>query len=492
MSAPLRPIVVASNRGPVSFELDQEGRPVPGRGGGGLVTALTGVLQVTGGRWIAAAMTEGDRLQAERSPGGRIEALTEEAKYDLRYLALDPEAFDRAYNVVSNRILWFVHHYLWDVPRTPRFGEATARAWGDYRGINAAFAAAMSEEARGSDPAFLVQDYHLSLVPRMLRERRPRALISHFTHTPFAGPGYLRILPTEIRLELLRGLLGADVLGFHDAMWAESFLLCCRQLPGARVDLRRRVVDAEGRRTLVRTYPIAIDVPALRDRARRPDVRRLREALRRRRGDGRLVLRVDRMELSKNILRGFLAYEDFLRRHTEWRGRIGFLAMLNPSRRAIPEYRAYTRECLRAAERINADLGRPDWQPIEVAIRDDMLGAVAAYSEYDVLMVNPVIDGMNLVAMEGPALNRRKGVLVLSHGAGAFSRLGRHALGVNPFDIGETADALGRALSMPEGERGRRASALKRIVSATTPERWVMTQLEDLERVAKRRPPAAG
>jgi trehalose 6-phosphate synthase len=488
VSRPHRPILIASNRGPVTFDLDDQGNVVPRRGEGGLVTALTGVIQATGGRWVAAAMSDGDRRVAEEAPGGAIEAQTDDARYHLRYLLIPPDVFDRYYNVVANRILWFVHHYLWDTPRSPRFGRATASAWQDYVTVNADFARALHEEGAGRDPApaFLIQDYHLSLVPRFLRDLRPDALISHFTHTPFAGPGYLRILPTAMRLEMLRGLLGADVLGFHHDTWAESFLLCCRQLPGARVDLRRRTVLFEGRGTLVRVYPIAIDVPGLRRGAAEPLVRRLRRELVRWRGSGKLVVRVDRMELSKNILRGFLAYETFLREHPEWREQVRFLAMLNSSRRGIPEYRAYARECLRTAERINDELSRNEWTPIEVSIRDDFPRALAAYCEYDALMVNPVIDGMNLVAMEGPVLNRRHGVLLLSHGAGAFSQLGRHAVGVNPFDIGETADGLLVALTMPEPERARRGAALKRQISARTPDGWAGAQVEDLERVAAR------
>jgi trehalose 6-phosphate synthase len=489
MDRPTRPLVIASNRGPVSFVLDEEGTPVARRGAGGLVTALSGTLQSTGGLWIAAAMTDEDRRQAERSPQGRLEALTEDHKDNLRYLAVPADTFDRYYNLVSNRVLWFVHHYLWDLPRSPSFGTEFARAWQDYVSVNELFAGALAEEGGAGDraPVYLVQDYHLSLVPRMLRERRPDALISHFSHTPFAGPDYLRVLPTTIREALLRGLLGADVLGFHDEAWAEGFMLCCRHLPGARVDLRRRVVELDGHRALVRIYPIAIDAHELRRQAADPEVRRIRRELARRQGDARLVLRVDRLELSKNILRGFLAFEELLARQPALRGGVRFLALLNPSREDIPEYRTYAEECVATAERINGELGTPEWTPIELSIRDDFQRAVAAYGLYDVLVVNPVIDGMNLVAMEGPAVNRRSGVLVLSREAGAFSRLGRHALGVNPFDIRETADAMARAMSMPEDERAHRAAALRRAVTASTPERWVHNQLRDLERVAATR-----
>jgi trehalose 6-phosphate synthase len=486
---PDRSIVIASNRGPAQFEPNEDGDLVPQRGGGGLVTALTGALAKTGGLWVAAAMSDGDRQMANESPDGRIEMADEDTKYDLRYLSVPPDRFDRYYNVVSNRILWFTYHYLFDAPRTPRFGRPTERAWKDYVAVNRSFADALvAEDARPArSPAHLIQDYHLSLVPAMLRRRRPGALVAHFTHTPFAGPDYFRILPTQMADAVLRGLLGSDVVGFHSEAWAENFLLCCRHLQGARVDLRTRRVDLDGRRTLVRVYPIAIDVEGLRRAASSPEVRRVRRELIRWLGGRKLILRVDRTELSKNILRGFLAYEAFLKRRPQWRDRVRFLTLLNPSRRGIPEYRAYTRDCLRTAERINQELGTPDWRPIDVIIRDDFVRAVAGYSLYDVLMVNPVFDGMNLVAMEGPTVNRTGGVLVLSRNAGAHSLLGRHAVSVNPFDIAETADAIASALVMPEEERAVRARSLRRIVASNPPSRWVNRQLGDVEEAATRR-----
>jgi trehalose 6-phosphate synthase len=465
----------------VAFDLRSDGTVEGRRGGGGLVTAVSDVLGQVGGEWVAAAMTEGDREEAGRSPEGLIDAASE-VKYALRYLTFPAEVYERSYDVVSNRILWFAHHGLWDLPRVPSFGSDTERAWRDYAAVNRAFAEAL--DASEGDPAFLVQDYHLSLVPRMLRARRPHALIAHFSHTAFAGPTYLRVLPPAIRVELLEGMLGADVLGFHDERWAEAFLLCCRDLEGARVDLRRRTVELDGRRSAVRVYPISIDVPALRERARRGDVAARRRELRRWRGDARLLLRVDRLEPAKNVLRGFLAFEELLVRHPEWRDRVRFLALLNPSRPTVPEYRAYADECERAVERINAAHGTSGWTPIEMAVEDDHARSVAGYLEYDVLLVNPMADGMNLVAMEGPALNRRHGVLVLSSQAGAFERLGRHALGVHPFDVGETAEAMHEALSMPAEERARRATALRRTVGRLDPAGWAMDQVGDLERFA--------
>jgi len=471
-----RPVVVASNRGPVSFVRD----PVSGevsarRGAGGLVTALGGALRIAGGTWIAAAMSDEDRAHALR--GG---ADLDDAGFRLRSLAFDPVRYDDFYNSISNGVLWFTHHLLWEPARTPRFDERTFSAWESYRAVNAGFADALAEA--GDDPAFLVQDYHLALVPAMLRERVPSARIAHFSHIPFAAPGFFRILPQRIRTEVLRGLLGANVLGFQARMWADNFLLCCRDLDGARVNLTRRTIRWEGREVRVRINPISIEVEPLREVARSPEVANRKRRIARSRGDRRLLLRVDRAELSKNILRGFLAYELFLRRHPEWRGRVVFLALLNPSREAIPEYRTYLDECLEIVGRINEEFGDRHRMPIVTSVKDDFPLSVAAYTMYDALMVNPVLDGMNLVAKEGPILNRRRGALILSTNAGAFDELGRHAIPVDPFDLLDQAEAIRRALEMPADERARRARGLRAAVRRNPLDRWVRSQLDDLER----------
>lgn len=483
------PLIVASNRGPVTFERDTEGGLVPRRGSGGLVTALIGALQASRGLWVAAAMSDADRELAASSSGGGIDMEAYGGTYRLRYLDIPPDTYDAYYNRISNGILWFVHHYLWDTVRSPSFGEDTDRAWAEYVQVNRMFAEALAEEGdrQPSPPAYLVQDYHLSLVPRFLRELRPSANIAYFSHTSIAGATYLRTLPGTIREGILRGMLGADVLGFHSQMWAESFLASARLLSGVRADLARSRIVTEGREVLVRIHPISVDARPMRETAATPEVRELRRRLNRWRGNTRLIVRVDRLELTKNIARGFKAYELFLRRDPSWRGRVRFLALLSPSRMDLPEYRTYTEECLAEADRVNRELGDEQWQPIEVRVKDDYAGALAAYGLYDVLFVNPIYDGMNLVAMEGPLLNRRHGVLVLSRNAGAYWRLGRYALAVNPFDLGEMAHALAQALEMPSDERARRARGLSRLVLSNPPERWVRGQLEDLERTRLRR-----
>jgi trehalose 6-phosphate synthase len=483
------PLIVASNRGPVTFERGQDGELQAHRGSGGLVTALLGALQDARGLWVAAAMSEGDREMVARSAGGQVDMQTFGASYRVRYLDIPADTYDGYYNKISNGVLWFAHHYLWDTVRSPAFSDDVEHAWAKYVEVNRRFANALAEEgeAARNEPVYLVQDYHLALVPRFLRELRPNALIAHFSHTSMAGPTYLRMLPAEIRDELLRGMLGADVLGFHSQTWAENFMLSARQVPGTRVDLARARIRSDGRDVAVRIHPISVDARAMRDAASTPAVRERQRELDRWRGDARLILRVDRLELTKNIVRGFQAYELLLKREPSWRRRVRFLAMESPSRMDVPEYREYAEQSLAEAARINDEYGEDGWIPIDVRLQDDYLGALAAYGLYDVLFVNPVIDGMNLVAMEGPVLNRRQGVLVLSRNAGAHGRLGRYAIGVNPFDIREMSNALQAALEMPTDERTRRARGLSRLVLSNTAARWVSSQLEDLDRVRRRR-----
>ncbi|MGH2740031.1 MAG: alpha,alpha-trehalose-phosphate synthase (UDP-forming) [Actinomycetota bacterium] len=470
---------MASNRGPVTF-IEENGALVPRRGAGGLVTALTDALAASGGRWVAAAMTDLDRRRSEEAPDGRLDVVVDDLKLQIRMLAFAPDTYERFYNTVSNRLLWFLHHYLWDIARWPRFGAESRRSWAAFREVNRSFAEALADEAGDREADVLVQDYHLSTVPAELRVLAPKARIAHFHHCPFAGPDYLRLVPSWIRTELLEGLLGADLLGFQTRAWAESFLFGCRHLDGARVDPRRRLVTWQGRKVRAGVFPISIDAVALQELASSPAVKKKQRQLSDWLGERRLLFRADRAELSKNVLRGFLAYEEFLDRYPKWRGKVVFLAHLQPSRRALPEYQTYTNECLRAVERINEKLGGGDWRPIEVDLVDDYEKVLAAHQLYDVLLVNPVFDGMNLVAKEGALLNRNGGVLLLSKTAGAFAELGRGVVPLDPLDVGGTAEAIEYALAMPAEERARRTRVLRREAARTTPAEWVERQLAAL------------
>jgi trehalose 6-phosphate synthase len=475
-------LVVASNRGPVSFERDASGKLVSRRGSGGLVTVLAGVLERDDATWVATAVTQGDRDVALR--GRKLEG----AAQRVRYVDIPAERYDGYYNGIANGILWFVHHYLWDLPRNPSFGEGTEHEWADYVEANRLFARALASDAK-LDPVYLIQDYHLTLVPKMLRDLVPEARILHFSHTPFAGRTYLRTLPVGMRRSIIRGMLGADVLGFQGRQWAENFLLSAREFEDVHVDIRAHRAEVDGREVQVRSFPVAVGAQEIRQTAAGDRARRLAKQIEKIRGDRKLLLRVDRLEPSKNILRGFLGFELFLQKYPSWRGHVVFLAQLTPSREEVPAYRDYGDDCRTAAERINAAFGKDDWTPIVLKEQEDYPFAVAAYGEYDAMVVNPVHDGMNLVAMEGPIVNARGGALILSRNAGAFGRLGRHALGINPFDISETAEAIREALEMPEEDRIRRARGLQRSVLAHTPATWLATQLRAVDDV---RPPAEG
>jgi trehalose 6-phosphate synthase len=472
-------VVVASNRGPVSFERTSSGKLQARRGAGGLVTALSGVFFRDDTAWVAAAMTEGDRAVALK--GRTVEP---DSHQRVRFVVIPPKQYEGYYNQIANRMLWFVHHNLWDTPRAPMFDDSTRAAWADFVETNRRFAEALADEAE-RDPVYLIQDYQLCLVPGMLRELVPDAKIVHFSHTPFAGGTYLRILPGPVSDAILRGMAGADVLGFQAKQWAENYLLSARSLSEIKVP-RGTHMEVDGRTVAVRAFPVAVNAHPLRDTASTPEAGEVRAELEAWRGDAAVILRVDRLEPTKNILRGFLAYELFLRRHRRWQGRVRFLSLLSPSREDVPEYQSYGGECLAAAERINRELGHDGWEPITVKVQEDYAYAVAAYALYDVLFVNPTYDGMNLVAMEGPLVNRHNGALVLSRNAGSYTRLGRHALGVNPFDLAETAEAIREALEFAPDERARRARGLSRTIQAHTPATWLAHQLEAVDQV---RPP---
>jgi trehalose 6-phosphate synthase len=476
------PLVVASNRGPISFDVGEDGELIERRGSGGLVTALSDVFLRDDITWISSAMTDADVGVAQE---GR--ELMVEPGLRARFVLIPEERYGAYYNRIANQILWFAHHCLWDIARSPRFDDDTKHDWRAFVDVNRAFAQTLDQEE--DEPVFLVQDYHLCLVPEMLRDLRPDAKIVHFSHTPFAAPMYLRVLPVEMRTAIVRGMAGADIIGFQSRAWGENFLLSAQGLAGVHVDQRRGRVDLDGRRAFVRTFPVAVNAGSLRGTAARPDLKATAKEIASWRGDRSMLLRVDRLEPSKNILRGFLAFELFLSRYPAWQGRVKFLVLLSPSREDLDEYRTYGEECLAQAKRINGEFGDDTWEPIDVRVQEDYEYAVAAYSNYDALIVNPVYDGMNLVAMEGPLVNRRQGVLILSRNAGAYGRLGKHALPVNPFDLSETADAILQALEMPPDERARRARGLSRSVQAHTPATWLTDQLEAVDAV---RPPMIG
>ncbi len=477
-------LVLVSNRGPVTFQDDG----TITRGTGGLVTALTGLASHREATWIASAMTDAD-VAREREAGGRPIHVQSPAggDYQVKLVASDPDAYDRFYNIFANPLLWFIQHYLWDLSNAPdiRRNEVEAFEFG-YNVVNDDLARAVLEEIEGvEEPVVMVHDYHLYTLPALVRRARPDAFLHHFIHIPWTQSDAWRVLPGPIRDELFRGVLANDIVGFHTSSYRRNFLQCCDDLfEDLEVDHQRGVVQLDGREVWVRHYPLPIDARATRALATRPRVAEFEATLQRRRRK-HLILRVDRADLSKNVLRGFSAFDLFLEQHPEFDEQVTFIAQLMPSRTDVPEYAEYLERIEALVAVVNHRHGTPDWMPIQLKLRDDLEEAVAAYKNYDVLMVNAMFDGMNLVAKEGPLLNERGGVSILSENTGAHEELGEFALSVNPFDIQETADSIHAALTMGSAQREERLLGLKEIVTARSPGDWIDDQLADIQ--SKRR-----
>ena len=475
------PLVLVSNRGPATFERQADGELVASRGGGGLVTALTGLVNHRDALWVASAMTDEDVEASEQFGGRSFDYEVDGTDYRIRLVRSDPAAYERFYNVVANPMLWFIQHYLWDLSNAPdiRRNEVDAYENG-YRVVNQDLARAVLEEIEGEDAVVMLHDYHLYTAPRAIRRERPDVFLHHFVHIPWTQPDSWRVLPRDIREDLFEGILSNDIVAFHTRAYRHNFLLCCRDLFDLRVDYEAGLVHFGDRQVWVRAYPLPISAESFGRTAQRPAVHEYeREILRRRREH--LILRVDRADLSKNVLRGFTAFDLFLEQHPEFREQVTFIAHMVPSRQDVPEYAEYLERIEALVAVVNHRHGTTDWMPIDLKLRENLEEAIATYKHYDLLMVNAMFDGMNLVAKEGPLVNERHGVSLLSENTGAHEELGEYALSVNPFDVQEQADAIYRALSMSAAERSWRAEGLKKIVTARDPGDWVDDQLRDIE-----------
>jgi trehalose 6-phosphate synthase len=452
-----RPLIVVSNRGPVTYERDEHGARVARRGSGGLVTALRGLADMCDLTWIASAATGEDRAVAAEG----------ETDTHVIMLAHDAVAYEQYYNVIANPLLWFVQHSLWGLATRPNIDRSTHEAWSNgYVRVNDAFAeAVVAKLDYNPDAVVFFQDYHLYLAPRFVREARPDALLAHFVHIPW--PPDWSVLPAPWREAIRDGLLANDVVAFHTARWAEAFRF-----------------GGDTGSTFVTHHPISVDVAefdALRDD---PHVLEREAELVRSRTE-KLILRVDRTDPSKNAVRGFKAFGLFLEEHPEWRGRVSLLALLDPSRQSVPEYVEYLTAVEQTVGALNARFGRDGWLPVDLRVADDFHRSVAAYKQFDVLLVNAVYDGLNLVAKEAPLVNTRDGVLVLSENAGACEELGPWAVTVNPFDIAGQAEALHRALTMGDEERAARAAAIRDHVRENDVSAWLSALLADFDRVSR-------
>lgn len=469
-------LIVASNRGPLSVSVDDEGNEQIRRGSGGLVTGIETALRSSPDAvWICAPMGVVERTIARRAAGGRWSetAIAPDVlggDFDVVMVEIDEYTFRQAYDSVANSTLWFMLHMLFEPTNRPAFDATWRRQWAAYTRVNLAFAQAIARQA-AHGATVMVQDYHLFLVARMLREARPDLRIGLFTHTPWVPPDYFRVLPDDVARSILEGMLEADLVGFHTQRWADLFDTCCQSILGRPAASRTGV------------FALSVDGDSIRARANRRDVDAavadLRESV-----DGRTVIgRVDRTELSKNVLRGLLAYRELLRRWPQWHGRVVHVVADFPSRGAIRQYRDYIEQVVDLARSIDDEFATDEWQPLIISTEVEYAQALAALRLSDVVFVNSLRDGMNLVVLEAIAVADGDPVVVLSREAGAADLLGDAALLVNPFDISQTAEALHTALTMSKDEREERAERLRERYARSGPQEWFQAQVDVLGQV---------
>jgi trehalose 6-phosphate synthase len=448
-------LIVVSHRGPYRFFLSDDGTFSAQRGAGGVVSALGPLLldAPSPHTWIAAAMSEHDVAALDAGEAGELGV-------DLRLLDLDPREHRLHYDVISNGVLWFLFHDLFDTVRRPVFDRRFREAWDAYVSVNEAFTTAASDAAIDRE-IVLVHDYQLALVPQMLKRIRPDLRVVHFTHTPFCGPDAIRMLPGDVA-EQLCSSLACYPSGFHTTRWCENYVAASRVVLGPREPGIAAFASSLG-----------TDAAALEEIASERDTREAAVALDDVVGDRLVVLRTDRVDPSKNIVRGFAAFDRLLEARSGLRGRVVFVALVYPSRQGLPEYLAYANEIEQLVDRINDRWATTDWQPIVLDQRDDFARSVAGMQRYDVLFVNPIKDGLNLVAKEGPILNRRDGLVCLSREAGAFEEMRDEVIALHPFDIEQMAGALDEALAEPMDVRAERSARTRKVASARTPAMWL-------------------
>ena len=385
---PERPLTIVSNRGPAEFGRDERGDRIVHRGGGGLVTALSGLVSHRHALWIASAMTDEDVVVAERERRpGEIEL--DGISYDVQMVASNPTAYDRFYNVIANPILWFIQHYLWDLSNAPDIRQAEVDAWEQgYKVVNDDIAAAVIQAIDGQEhPVVMLHDYHLYTCPGADPAGAPGRLPPLLRPHPLVA-GRLLAHPPQ---PLAGGDLPLDALQRHHRLPHHLLLpqlpQCCRELMELEVDFERMAVMYEGREVWVRAYPLSIDTQRLYRAAESSDVAFYEKELLRRRRD-HLIIRVDRADLSKNVLRGFTAFDVFLEQHPEFREKVTFIAHLQPSRQDVPEYAEYLERIEALVAVVNHRHGTTDWMPIDLRIYENFHEAVARYKHFDLLMVN--------------------------------------------------------------------------------------------------------
>jgi trehalose 6-phosphate synthase len=473
-------LFVVSNREPLSH-VREGGRIVTQTPASGVVTAMDPVMRACGGVWVAHGSGSADREASDDR--GRLEVPPDDPRYTLRRVWLTKPEEDGYYYGFSNEGLWPLCHV---VHARPAF---RADDWEQYRAVNEKFAAALLGEMDGAEePIVLVQDYHFALLPALVKARRPDARVGIFWHIPWPNFEAFGICPWGE--EILDGMLGADLIGFHTQYHCNNFLDSVDRALQARVDAEHFAVIRGERTTHVRPFPISVapeftdDVPAVS-----------REQLFERLGISTEILGVgvERVDYTKGLPERFLSLQRFFELHPEYLGRLVFVQIAAPSRSRIKRYRDLQAEVEETVASVNRTIGTRDWRPIVYLERHfDRRDIWPLYRHADFCMVTSLHDGMNLVAKEFVSVrDDGDGVLILSRYTGAAREL-TDALLINPYDLGATAEAIRRAVEMPADERRRRMSAMHRQVREHNIYRWAGQLLGELSKIRPEPKPLDG
>jgi trehalose 6-phosphate synthase len=469
----------------VEYQLTQDKTLKARRGAGGMVTALIDAGNRMDVTWVAMTMTEGDRQAAKQAQqhGGLLQSPLPGQKMQLHYVSIAKEAYRKHYEKISNELLWFLQHYMYDPTQDATSTKLLLDAWErGYTVANQAIAHAVNTEIEREEtvPVVMLQDYHLYLAPAMIRQCHPSIVMQHFIHIPWPDVRCWHFLPSKMAQAIYQGLVGNDIIGFQTERDARNFLEGARTLlEGAVVDFEEGAIWWQGHRTQTRAYPISISVDEERKVINSAAGRRAAEAIKPLLRE-HTVMRVDRIEPTKNIVRGFQAYSQMLEKHPELHGKVVFLAFLVPSRQTLPIYRRFDADVHASIDDINHTYGTDDWTPIQAFFGNDRMRALAAMRFYDVLLVNPIIDGMNLVAKEGAVVNQHDGVIVLSRTVGAFQQLAKGSIPTSPIDVEETAEALYEALTLSADERKIKAATVRQAVERNDLTVWIARQIHDI------------
>ena len=486
------PFIVVSNRGPFEHYRDDSGALARRPTSGGVAVALSTILGRQDLTWVVGAVGDVDRELVAHD----LRRFSFGSGHRLCFATTDSHSYDLFYRTFSNPILWFLQHSLWHLlDGRADLAEQIARSWKEgYVPVNRAFADAVDEEigAASGPPRVMLHDYHLYLAPLFIRQRHPEALLQHFNHIPWPGPDAWRVLPEGIVARICEGMLANDSVAFQTEESKRNFgLTCLAYLPGTTVDLAETAVFYRGRSVAIFANPISVDVFDLRRKLISPEVRAYQETLA---GDPdvKTIVCVDRLDPAKNVAGALKAFELLLERSPELNGKVRMLAFLVPTREAIPEYRTYRDGVFSLVDEINLRYGNGRWRPITVFYEQNRTQALAGLSLYDVLIANSIADGMNLVVKEGPILNERDGVVILSTAVGAAQELAAAALTIRAEDTEGTAEAFSRALLMDAEERRQRARLLRQTIARHDINRWLEVQMASFrEPVATRFPAPA-